>query len=889
MDRATNTSDFVTLEFRAGPAGVVANLRLIDPVFGNTVATSDPVFRWNPPELDLQQVDLITYEVAITGDLSTLPETADLRIFSPFTGDNFFAECFDATGDKTVAQCIAVPQTGDIIQLTVTGDLPDGTHALLVRGITSTLGGDPQASPTVALVFTVDTTPPGAPVQVFPATGDFINDNTPLFDWDVSTGDVFSYRLLASSGDVRAGPFDIDVLITDDPLATEFQVPAEDTLADDVYQWRVIASDRALNTSSSVTQPFTVDTLAPGAPAGLVVSPVITGDLLATRTVFFEWTPSSGDVFAYRLQATRGDIDTGPFDVDVEILHPTTGDSVTLPADGNYRWRVIARDRAFNPATSDSRSFTVDTTPPGPPDLVSPPDKAFLDVRPAFFAWRASTGDVVEYQLLVTSGDIDTGPFDIDTLLTGDPPATRFPLTDPLADDTYTWRVIASDRARNRASSTTTDTFTLDTTPPDKPPLVSPANNAFTNNSRPTFVWRRSTGDVGVVGYLLQVLRSGDDFSTGPFQIEVPVRAKVAGLQEFESFRVLPNDTYQWRVIARERRNIAVSDIRTFTVDTIRPEPQARLLSPIGLTNDSTPLFDWDASTSEDVVRYRLQVVVSGDDLDAGPFAIDVVITGDPLNTQFQPIPVLPDASYQWRVIAGDRALNTTPSVKRTFTADATDPSVPGDLTELTVGPERVEIFTWVRSVDALSGVDVYNVVIRGPQDLDITTGDSEICSGNLCLFTTPVELTPGEYTIRVTAVDVATNESPFATLPDPRTFQSGPTGVVQNLRLTGDLVQPVFMDPALGPTVNTRNPQFRWAPPPTDSLPDPLDETRGGIDTYKVAITGDGFTSFIHPQFSVQCFNADGILIGEQAPCVNAITPGDEIQLTVTGNGLPD
>ena len=84
VDRATNTSDFVTLEFRAGPAGVVANLRLIDPVFGNTVATSDPVFRWNPPELDLQQVDLITYEVAITGDLSTLPETADLRIFSPF-------------------------------------------------------------------------------------------------------------------------------------------------------------------------------------------------------------------------------------------------------------------------------------------------------------------------------------------------------------------------------------------------------------------------------------------------------------------------------------------------------------------------------------------------------------------------------------------------------------------------------------------------------------------------------------------------------------------------------------------------------------------------------------------------------------------------------------
>ncbi len=897
VDRAANTSDFVTLDFRAGPPGVVRNLRLVDPVFGNTVATSDPAFRWSPPELDAD-VQLITYEVAITGGLSTLPATSDLRIFTPFTGDNFFAECFNATGDSigTREQCINVPQTGDV-QITVTGDVPDGTHTLRVRGITIRSGGSAQPSLVVELTFTVDTTPPGAPALVFPSTGDFINDNTPLIDW-VQSGDVFSYRLLVSSGDVVSGPFDIDALITGDPLVTQFQVPTGDSLADNLYQWRVIASDRALNTASSLIQPFTVDTVPPGAPTGqavspLVVSPAVTGDLVATKTVFFKWTPSTGDVFAYRLQATRGNIATGPFDVNQEIEHPFTGDLVTLPADGTYQWRVIARDRAFNPATSVTRSFTVDTTPPGRPALVLPPNKAFLDVSPAFLSWQASTGDVFQYRLRVTSRDIDTGPFDIDALLTGDPPATRFSLTQALGDGSYKWRVIASDRAGNRATSRTTDTFTLDTTPPGKPPLVSPADKAFTNNSRPIFDWDASTGDV--VGYLLQVLKSGNSFATGPFELEVPLSAANT---EFTSRKTLAEGAYRWRVIARERRNIAVSEVRSFTVDTVRPQPPAGLEAPIGVTNDSTPLFDWDASPSSDVARYRLQVVVSGDNLDTGPFAVDVVISsGDPLNTRFQPATLLADASYQWRVVAGDRvisgdrALNTASSVTRTFTVDVTAPTAPSQLTELTLGDETLEKFTWVRSVDLTSGVESYNVVITGPVNITETTGDS-FCdpATNLCTFVTP-DLIPGRYTLRVTAVDRAANES----LPAILEFQSGPRSAVQNLRVTGDLVTPLFVDPVTvtplsgGPTVNTGNVQFRWAAPPTEDLPDSGDALQGGIATYEVAITGVfAFRPFTGDDLFVQCFNPGG-LFGEGDICIGAINPDEEIQLTVTGQVIPD
>ena len=90
------------------------------------------------------------------------------------------------------------------------------------------------------------------------------------------------------------------------------------------------------DTGTPVTLIFTVDTTPPGKPTDLVVSPVVTGDLLATRTVSFAWSPSTGDVFEYRLQVTSGDINTGPLDVDITILIPSPRDQIILPGDGTY-------------------------------------------------------------------------------------------------------------------------------------------------------------------------------------------------------------------------------------------------------------------------------------------------------------------------------------------------------------------------------------------------------------------------------------------------------------------------------------------------------------------------------------------------------------------------
>ena len=97
------------------------------------------------------------------------------------------------------------------------------------------------------------------------------------------------------------------------------------------------------------------------------------------------------------------------------------------------------------------------------------------------------------------------------------------------------------------------------------------------------------------------------------------------------------------------------------------------LVSPAdnALLATSTPAFDWQPS-SGDVLDYRLQVVASGDDVTAGPFTLDLAISGD--TTQFQTTGDLADGTYAWRVVTRDTSLNTAASVTRTFIVDVDTP-----------------------------------------------------------------------------------------------------------------------------------------------------------------------------------------------------------------------
>ena len=234
--------------------------------------------------------------------------------------------------------------------------------------------------------------------------------------------------------------------------------------------------------------------LTPPVPPVLVAP--VDGAVLVGLTVDFEWQVSvSPDVASYRLQVASGDdVDFSTPIVNKVIPDPSaTGDRITFTSAGQFRWRVGATDVVGNETVLADlvvRTFTVvpvvQVTPPG---LVAPP--RFTNAATPLFQWTASQGTGITYSLqVVRAGDQFAEPFIINI---GDIPQTSFTSPVTLADDTYSWRVIASDSLNNSATSQT-GTFSVDTLPPTIPGTlrqVTPDEDA----SARTFSWDRSQDD----------------------------------------------------------------------------------------------------------------------------------------------------------------------------------------------------------------------------------------------------------------------------------------------------------------------------------------------------------------------------------------------------------
>jgi hypothetical protein len=215
------------------------------------------------------------------------------------------------------------------------------------------------------------------------------------------------------------------------------------------FQWRIQATDVAGNTRNTGTFATTIDPTTPPPPT------ITGGPNAPTRdqSPTFTWD-GAGPQFEWDLLPAGA---TGPI-----RSGGGTAQTVQLSSlpDGNYTFQLSQITAAGRRSELASRSFTVDTTPPAPPTILTRP--TFPSLGDAVFTWSTEPGAYSRWNVVDRNGGSIVAPTDT--------PVTSATLPS-LAEDAYTFSVQQIDAAGN-VSPATVEPFTVIA------PLVAPSPSA---------------------------------------------------------------------------------------------------------------------------------------------------------------------------------------------------------------------------------------------------------------------------------------------------------------------------------------------------------------------------------------------------------------------------
>jgi hypothetical protein len=244
-----------------------------------------------------------------------------------------------------------------------------------------------------------------------------------------------------------------------------YTVPNANALTPGLYFWRVL---RATDNPTAVNgRPFlVVSTLADVTPVFTTPDKLlINADQLSGSTAlnwsFYMQQPEMQFNYIFRVQiATAATF--APATVILDQNVPTIYIPTSLP-DKTYYWRVKELFGPSNEVTgapfSVTRSFTVDTTPPGVPTLTLPINSARITTtRTPVISWSTSVPAAAQYTLEVaTDNEFTTPVFSVTTTT----PTYTVPAFRALANGTYYWRVSARDAAGNRSAPSSVRSFQI--------------------------------------------------------------------------------------------------------------------------------------------------------------------------------------------------------------------------------------------------------------------------------------------------------------------------------------------------------------------------------------------------------------------------------------------
>ncbi|HEU4322772.1 MAG TPA: Ig-like domain-containing protein [Roseiflexaceae bacterium] len=500
-------------------------------------------------------VDLTAPDTTITGNPPALSNSANAT-FS-FTGTDptsggvasgvALFEC-SVDGGGFVACANGVNVTG----------LPDGSHTFAVRAIDN--AGNVDASP-ATYTWTIDTTPPAAPVVLTPANGSVTNNPLPPVNGTAEPGSTVTVLIDGSS-----------VGTTTADGAGNWSFTLTVPLANGSHTVRVRASDAAGNSSvDSNTNTFVVDTVEPDTTF-TTTPPAATNSTSANFVFIGSGTGSAVARFECSLDGAAFATCTSP-------------QNLSGLAEGSHTFQARAVDAAGNvDSTPASYTWIIDLTPADTTITGSPP--ALSNSASATFSFTGTDP---------TSGGVASGVASFECSLDGgafSACASGLTLTG-LADGSHTFEVRAIDNAGNVDASPASYTWTIDTTVPAAPVVNNPANGSVTNNPLPPVTGTAEPASTVTV-YL-----NGNPLGT--------TTVDGSGNWSYTLPSALADGTYTVRARASDAAgNTSVdSNTNTFVVDTVEPDTTFTATPP-AITNSTSASFTFTGSgTGSAVARFE--------------------------------------------------------------------------------------------------------------------------------------------------------------------------------------------------------------------------------------------------------------------------------------------
>jgi len=562
-------------------------------------------------------------------------------------------------------------------------ELVDDNYSWRVRAID---GAGNVGEWSIVWNFLIDTTPPGAPVLVWPENRENINDGTPILDWNTVTENSLPVTYYVAVSDNCEFPYEN----RNSGWITADSWEVSPTLPESVWYWRVKAKDNAGNIGAwSEDRWFRVDITAPIAP--VLVWPE-NGDNFNDNTPNLDWNTviENSMPVTYDVQVDNDD----NFDSPLIWENDIADDNYQVPdamAEGIWYWRVRAKDNAGNiGAWAENKWFRVDVTPPTAPTLFSPANGLQTNDNTPTFEWT-SVSDVstpVTYEIWI---DNDPNFISREAENSGQIDNTFVPTA--LVDENYNWEVHARDNAGNYGDWSTVWTFLVDTVAPGIPLKLAPINGTRANDNTPTFTWSATTDDSsGIKCYEIWV-DNDLDFTSPECLENTPDNATTSYTPT-----ALADENYSWLVRAWDWAG-NVGDFETawtIIIDTIPPVAPT-LVWPLDSENinDNTPNLDWTIVPDDNLpVLYRCHVS------DNSAFPYDNYDSGWISSDNFQIMTEMKEGIWYWCVQARDNVGNTGDnSTSRSFRVDVTPPDKPTLVSpEDNVTENTPSItFTWMR------------------------------------------------------------------------------------------------------------------------------------------------------------------------------------------------